>query len=454
MAKPDRDALRALFDLAPEAAIEYLRSKGLRITFKWQEMLDEAHARSFTVAKAMRLDVLQDIRTALLGALKEGKTFRQFEKELTPLLQSKGWWGKQIVVDGEGQAQQVQLGSLRRLKTIYQTNLQSAYMAGRAEAIAQTSSAFPYMMYVAVMDSRTRPSHAALNGKIWRKDDPIWLVIFPPNGFNCRCRTRPLTEGMMKREGLEPSPPPEVLTRAVNAGSDPLTGELFPTVQTGVRVTDANGKPITMWVDAGFNSSPLAGHAFDELLARKAVAALGDEAGFELVREAVLSPTRMKAWEAFIQGAVDSGIVNRSGRPVTQGKTMTVGILPLEVARDLANRKAPFAPVMFVEDALVVGRKAVRHTMAGDALDALEWSSLPRLLGGNDVAFYLDTATGNVMLVWPGDDYTAFKAAFSSSGKMDTAFRVSHESILASVKSGQWVPLGGYPAGPDSNRDI
>ncbi|CAM5787468.1 phage minor head protein [Ottowia pentelensis] len=442
MAKPDRDALRALFDLAPEAAIEYLRSKGLRITFKWQEMLDEAHARSFTVAKAMRLDVLQDIRTALLGALKEGKTFLQFEKELTPLLQSKGWWGKQIVVDGDGQAQQVQLGSLRRLKTIYQTNLQSAYMAGRAQAIAQTSNAFPYMMYVAVMDSRTRPSHAALNGKIWRKDDPIWQVIFPPNGFNCRCRTRPLTEGMMKREGLEPSPPPEVLTRAVNAGSDPLTGELFPTVQTGVRVADANGKPITMWVDAGFNSSPLAGHAFDELLARKAVAALGDTAGFELVREAVLSPSRMKAWDAFIDGTLDSGVRNRAGEPAIQGQTMTVGMLPLDAAREMAARGSPVFPVLHAEDRLIIGRKARRHEAIGDALTEDQWRALPIML--KDATFYRQLDGGNVVAIMDaGKPGEVIKVVFAPDGRMDTAFVVSADSIEGSVKGGLWELLGG-----------
>lgn len=442
MAALDQDTLRALFTQPPADAVAYLKSKGLRITFNWQEMLDEAHARAFTVAKAARLDVLQDIRSALLDALRDGKTLTQFSRELTPLLQQKGWWGKQMVVGAGGQAQMVQLGSPQRLRTIYQTNLQSAYMAARALAQEQASRhAFPYRMYVAVMDGRTRPSHAALNGKVWHRDDPVWQVIFPPNGFNCRCRTTMLTQGQMNREGHELAEPPELLERTVNAGTDRATGELFPTLQQGVRVIGADGKPVTMWVDAGFNASPLAGHAFDTLLARKAVAALGDAAGFEQVRQVLLSPSRMKAWEAFVQGALDSGITNRAGRPVVQGQTMTAGMLPLDVARMLVERGTPFAPVLFVEDALLAGRKAARHQMAGNALSTDEWSALPQLLSSQEVAYYLDTATGNVMLVWPGDQSTAFKAAFSPSGKMDTAFRVSHESIAASVKSGQWAPL-------------
>ena len=334
----------------------------------------------------------------------------------------------------------VQLGSPHRLKTIYQTNLQAAYMAGRAKAQAQ-AGAFPYLMYVAVMDGRTRPSHAALNGKVWRKDDPVWQVLFPPNGFNCRCRTRALTEGQMRREGHELSPPPEILTRTVSAGGDQATGELFPTVQSGLRVMGVDGRPVTMWVDAGFNSSPLAGHAFDELLARKAVDALGDAEGFERVRATLLSDSRLKAWRSFVEGAFHSGISNREGRMVPQGQTITVGILPLDVARALAARGTPFSPVLHVEDSLLVGRKAGRHAMAGNALSANDWMALPDELSGSDVAVYVDTRSGNLMLVWPGDELTAFKAAFNAAGKMDTAFRVPHESIHADVEAGLWVPV-------------
>ena len=55
------------------------------------------------------------------------KTFREFSKELKQTLQKKGWWGEQIVVDTEGVAEKVQLGSMYRLKTIYSLNMQTAY---------------------------------------------------------------------------------------------------------------------------------------------------------------------------------------------------------------------------------------------------------------------------------------------------------------------------------------
>ena len=54
------------------------------------------------------------------------------------------------------------------------------------------------------MDSRTRPSHAALNGKILRYDDPFWNSFYPPNGWNCRCRVRALSESRLTRKGITP----------------------------------------------------------------------------------------------------------------------------------------------------------------------------------------------------------------------------------------------------------
>lgn len=427
MDKTDPAVLLALFTMPPKEAIAFLEGKGLRITFNWDEMLDEAQARAFTVAKAMRLDVLQDIRTGVLDALAAGKTLRQFEQELTPLLQAKGWWGKQIVVDGDGQAQEVQLGSPRRLKTIYQTNLQSAYMAGRTLA-QQEATSFPYLMYVAVLDGRSRASHAALNGKIWRKDDPVWAAITPVNGYNCRCRTRALTPGQLKREGLSLSEPPVVSTRELPDGKG---------IQTGVTVKDSKGKTTTMWVDPGFDSSPLAGHPMDKLLARNATDALGDAAGFDLVRKAVLSPTRLKAWGAFVENTFDSGIRNAKGDPVIQGQSMTAGLLPLSVVRSLAARELNFSPLLYVQDRLMVGKKALRHVADGDALGLEDWRAIPNLLEG--ASTYLDNETGQLAMVYArGTTEQSVQLVFSKTGEAASAYVINNELIAQKVLSKRW----------------
>lgn len=246
--------LAALFNLEPQVAVAYLRRKGYKLTWNWQEQIDAAHARAFTVAKVARLDVLQDIRSALEAALKGGQTLEQFKKNLIPTLQAKGWWGRQIVVDSKGGAEVAKLGSPARLATIYRTNMQSAYMAGRYQALAESTDSHPYWEYVAVMDARTRPSHAAMNGRVFRHDDPIWNTAWPPCGFNCRCRVRPRSERSLARDKIAwQSSTGKLRTVEVDAGIDKRTGEITKAQRTGLDVVNAQGKQVFFAPDAGFN---------------------------------------------------------------------------------------------------------------------------------------------------------------------------------------------------------
>jgi hypothetical protein len=105
----------------------------------------------------MRLDLLSDIRGALETTLQSGQTLKQFIAELQPVLESQGWWGKQVIVDSQGVGEMVQLGSPRRLKTIYQTNLQSAYMAGR-KASMEEYCRYPSLLAVRGHPGRQDPS--------------------------------------------------------------------------------------------------------------------------------------------------------------------------------------------------------------------------------------------------------------------------------------------------------
>jgi SPP1 gp7 family putative phage head morphogenesis protein len=86
-----------------------------------------------------------------------------------------------------------------RLENIYRTNLQSHYSRGRCEQQKRVVNLFPYFMYDAVNDSRTRPSHAAMDGFVARADDPVWSVWTPPNGYMCRCRRIALTEAQAQK---------------------------------------------------------------------------------------------------------------------------------------------------------------------------------------------------------------------------------------------------------------
>lgn len=252
--------LKAAFGMKPEAAIQYLESKGYKIGWDWHETLDAAHARAFTVAKVARVDVLQDIHQGLVSALKDGKSFEEFAKDITPTLQKKGWWGKQIVVDAAGNAQVVQLGSLRRLRTIYDTNISSAYMAAKEQYYLSNPAlqiSHPYVKYIAILDGRTRPTHRAMSGRIFRYDDAIWQTCKPKNGWGCRCNWTWVSAYEVEKENLiVDSSKDRLITKTEQISTNRLTNAPILADRTGINVLDANGKEVFFAPDAGFNSSP------------------------------------------------------------------------------------------------------------------------------------------------------------------------------------------------------
>jgi SPP1 gp7 family putative phage head morphogenesis protein len=199
---PDKIDLAYALTLAPEAAIAYFRAKGYAITWSWRDLWQEAQAKAFTVAGVMKMEVLQEIRGAVDKALSKGQTYADFARQLTPALQRMGWWGKGAQIDPATGEMAGKALMPWRLRVIYQTNLQTAYMAGRFKGQMDNVSDRPFWQYTAVMDRRTRPTHSAMNGLIFRSDDPFWDSFYPPNGFNCRCRVRALDSDNMQERGL------------------------------------------------------------------------------------------------------------------------------------------------------------------------------------------------------------------------------------------------------------
>jgi SPP1 gp7 family putative phage head morphogenesis protein len=199
----DADILKGAFNLPPDEAIKYFEKKGYNVSFDWHEMKREAHTRAFTVAGVTQLDVLVDIRKAVEDAQKTGKSFESFKKDLQPLLEKKGWWGKKNIERPDGSQKEVDLSAPWRLKTIYRTNMRTAAMAGHFKGMKDASDVMPYWRYVAVMDGRTRDEHRMLHGKVLRHDDPFWDRYYPPNGWGCRCTVSAMTAGQLKRKGIE-----------------------------------------------------------------------------------------------------------------------------------------------------------------------------------------------------------------------------------------------------------
>lgn len=395
--------LSAVFGLPPEDAIAFFRSKGYKVGWDWFETWREAHDRAFTVAKLARLDILQDIRAGLDQALAEGQSEHWFVKQLTPVLQQKGWWGKKIVVGKDGQAEVVQEGSPRRLKTIFRTNMQTAYAAAHWKAFQENAWDRPYLQYLAVMDGRTRRMHAMMHGKVFPIDSPAWDVIAPPNGHNCRCTMRALSENDISQRGLKVERDVRIITRELPAKrlANKRTGEVAPgkIIQRGVSIPDPAwpGKRIQFFPDPGWDYSP--GKSVTEGMARlvdqkllKTDAFLGAQLVAD-TREIVVHEwaDNYRAWLARL--ASD----NRA-----KSETPTVGaieLVDLLWLRD--NGKAlPNTAEIGISNSVIDGPKAIRHELAGDAISAAVWEALPEMIR-EPLAVAYDNLRGTLLYILP-----------------------------------------------------
>ena len=81
--------------------------------------------------------------------------------------------------------------------------MKAAHTAGQYQSLADKADLYPYWQYHTREDSRVRDSHAVLNGKVFRHDDPFWDTHFPPNGWKCRCYVRSLDDDDLEEKGLK-----------------------------------------------------------------------------------------------------------------------------------------------------------------------------------------------------------------------------------------------------------
>ena len=99
------------------------------------------------------------------------------------------------------------------LETVVRTQIQVAYGAGRWDAnmapeIQEILWGYEYM---SVGDFRVRPEHEALEGVRLPKEDPQWLEIWPPNGYNCRCEAIEIFKDEKARAKIKGIPKPKII---------------------------------------------------------------------------------------------------------------------------------------------------------------------------------------------------------------------------------------------------
>ena len=121
----------------------------------------------------------------MLRALEEGIPFSQIKTEISDIF-------KNANVKGYNE---------NYLKTVFYTNVYSAYNAGRYKQLMADDNT-EWLKYLTAGDDFVRPEHAKLHGFMAPKDDPIWDTIWPPNGFKCRCKVVRVRKSEIPEDGV------------------------------------------------------------------------------------------------------------------------------------------------------------------------------------------------------------------------------------------------------------
>ncbi|EMC7952788.1 phage head morphogenesis protein [Acinetobacter baumannii] len=348
MPKAQRPELKALFELPPSDAISYLEKKGFKIGWDWHETLDNAHSKAFTVAKIARMDLLQDIRQSLISAMQQGQTLEQWKASITPTLQSKGWWGKKTVINPEGREQEVQLGSPRRLRTIYDTNMQSAFAAGRYKAMMAGSETRPFWEWRHITISNPRKQHVALNGRLFRFDDPFWNVAYPPSEWGCKCRViaRSAREvedkEILSGEGNES----DIYERV---GVDRNTGADVIVKRTQFNIPTKDGK-LTFAPAAGFNGSPASSYLLNDVMINRATNLMGEARGLIQSQKLMTNHNLTKVNESFVNHALKLSKSQKQFSPI--------GVLQYDSLKFLTAAGQSFeSKMIWLSDEVLVNKK-------------------------------------------------------------------------------------------------
>ena len=278
----------------------------------------------------------------------------------------------------------MQLGSAWRLKNIYRINLATAYNVGRYRRQLAAVEFRAYWQYIAVLDNQTRPTHRLLANRVFRWDDPIWSVIYPPNGWGCRCRVRNLTERNLEREGLKVENGADwIETVEREAGIDYQTGEVIKVQHNQVRLPDGS----VMSPDIGWDHNPgSAAFAFDAAIARSIGQLNHTGLRAQVISALNNEETRHEQFEHWMAEALAK---NAAGPDNPQGRSaknwQPVLFMPESTALKLeeAVKRAGADPVKILPGRLVVmNEKQVGH-MDRDAhpqISQATYLSLSRLM--------------------------------------------------------------------------
>lgn len=198
VAKLSGSAEKFAEDYTPDKALAALARKTGMTRSEFDALVDEMKGRAMTVAGIEKATIEKEIKTLLFQAIKNGDDFKAFKFRLEEAF-------IKYSMPVYGAVGTIGIAMLdHHAETVFRTNVMDAYNQGRREALSDKAveEEFPAWQYSAILDGRTREEHAAMDGRIFMANDPVWNRITPPNGYNCRCTIIPINRLDFTRDML------------------------------------------------------------------------------------------------------------------------------------------------------------------------------------------------------------------------------------------------------------
>ena len=173
-----------------EEAVEFLKRKVPIKKKKFSELEDKLKFRAFTVAKLGTIKAIKTVKEQLIATVEDGKGYAEFWNRIKQTVEDDptkikpGYW-----------------------ETVFRTNTQSAYMAGKLEQFQNDKSVVAYQLLV-IEDSRTTQicrnllKKSTSYGMILPKSHSFWKTYgFAPYHMNCRTSIRAVFKSQVGKPG-------------------------------------------------------------------------------------------------------------------------------------------------------------------------------------------------------------------------------------------------------------
>jgi SPP1 gp7 family putative phage head morphogenesis protein len=163
--------------------VAFIKEKPTLSVFSPKQLDDRVKQTAWYISGVMSKNLLERVQKTLVKAKTQGTSQRQFIQDVYKVIEKSG----------------------PEIETIFRTNGGSAAAAGRWQQYNQPEVADMYhaYQYVSKQDPpRSRTLHRLMNGFVAIKADPIWKIIWPVNGYNCRCKVLPLNKRQSVAAGV------------------------------------------------------------------------------------------------------------------------------------------------------------------------------------------------------------------------------------------------------------